>query len=487
MAESRRYFLLSLAMAVAFASAAGTAKIEAEEVFEAKLEAEDLFEAKIKAEDLFEVKIKAEDLFEAKIKAEDLFEAKIEAEDLFKAKIGAEDLFEDKIEAEELFEGDIRLTPEQRAMLEERKAIPDLAYRWPEAEDGFPRVLYRFQDDMVNRPAIMDAINHWEEETCIRFELTSAEETRPHLQFLKSNGCWSFIGMLQQPGQKIAIGDGCDNRGLIAHEIGHAIGFYHEQSRSDRDEHVNIHMENVIPHLQKNFDKYVDDNFSVPYDLSSDMHYTSNSFTIEGKLTISTKDPLAQELIGQRFGLSHYDKLLANRMYSCIPKWLVTCGLESDPCQNDGYLRSDCICACRSGTSGNFCEIVTQDYHDSMISSCSQNVTSEGNVTSPNYPNNYPPGTKCVKWIQAPKCHFVNITFSSFEMYGQSSQCDGHNCCFFDFLEIRTDDLYNGDVYCGTDITPGTSFTSKGHQLVLFFRGGDWSLFRLVSNSGFCP
>lgn len=64
--------------------------------------------------------------------------------------------------------------------------------------------------------------------------------------------------------------------GTVAHEVGHAIGFKHEQSRPDRDSHVKVNEENVISSKLHNFDKYPDtylDDKGVPYDYTSNMHY----------------------------------------------------------------------------------------------------------------------------------------------------------------------------------------------------------------------
>ena len=36
----------------------------------------------------------------------------------------------------------------------------------------------------------------------------------------------------------------------------HAVGFFHEQSRPDRDEHVTINLGNVVKGMKHNFMKY---------------------------------------------------------------------------------------------------------------------------------------------------------------------------------------------------------------------------------------
>lgn len=48
-------------------------------------------------------------------------------------------------------------------------------------------------------------------------------------------------------GQNISIGDRCDTKAIVEHELLHALGFYHEQSRSDRDDYVQILWDQIIP------------------------------------------------------------------------------------------------------------------------------------------------------------------------------------------------------------------------------------------------
>lgn len=59
--------------------------------------------------------------------------------------------------------------------------------------------------------------------------------------------CWSYIGRVywRKEGQELSLGERCNSKRIVMHELMHAIGFWHEQSRPDRDEHVEILWENI--------------------------------------------------------------------------------------------------------------------------------------------------------------------------------------------------------------------------------------------------
>ena len=65
----------------------------------------------------------------------------------------------------------------------------------------------------------------------------------------------------------------------MTHEIGHAIGFFHEQSRPDRDNYVTIHYENIEDDAYGEFKKHGAQMLTtnnIPYDHASIMHYGSH-------------------------------------------------------------------------------------------------------------------------------------------------------------------------------------------------------------------
>lgn len=61
---------------------------------------------------------------------------------------------------------------------------------------------------------------------------------------LCSNVCKSHIGK-KGGKQLLSLGSGCKNRGHVTHELMHALGFFHEHTRPDRDKFVKILWNNI--------------------------------------------------------------------------------------------------------------------------------------------------------------------------------------------------------------------------------------------------
>lgn len=75
------------------------------------------------------------------------------------------------------------------------------------------------------------------------------------------------------------------SKGTVLHEVMHAAGFYHEQCRSDRDQFIKIHEENILPGRKSQFQIEPGLTQST-YDYCSIMHYSSMAFSKNGQPTI---------------------------------------------------------------------------------------------------------------------------------------------------------------------------------------------------------
>lgn len=103
--------------------------------------------------------------------------------------------------------------------------------------------------------------------------------------------------------------------GATIHEIGHAIGLFHEQTRHDRDEYVEIVWDNIGPSERFNFEKHskVVGTDTGPYDFGSIMHYGPTAFSANGEKTIVRRD--GKDFQEQREGLSDIDLMGIEAMY----------------------------------------------------------------------------------------------------------------------------------------------------------------------------
>ncbi|XP_014665613.1 PREDICTED: blastula protease 10-like [Priapulus caudatus] len=267
-----------------------------------------------------------------------------------------------------LIEGDIRIrVTEMEEILEsleeerrrKRKIFSDSFSRW----DVSNPITYKFKEEAYNsRQKIMirQALEHLSSQTCIQFN-EAANPSGDFIMFVKEKGCWSYVGRSGGE-QSVSIDDGCFRLGTIVHEVSHALGFIHEQSRPERDDFVKIIKQNIMNLQQTNFLKYPGSetrNYGVPYDYTSVMHYSGTAFSKDpldlNRITIKTIDPLMQTRIGQRVKLSFYDVKIMNLAY-CNGR--CSGGLTDDFCMNGGYRHpTDCnTCTCPTGLTGDKCE-----------------------------------------------------------------------------------------------------------------------------------
>jgi hypothetical protein len=225
----------------------------------------------------------------------------------------------------------------------------------PKFLDGKPRlwlknvVPYTVDPNMPSQQKsdVDKAVTYWRKETNLKFVEYSWTSSKPD-NYVSFTGmtvqqrkelkqiahCSSPIGMRDGKGATIITADSVCSLGNIKHEIGHAVGLYHEQSRDDRDKYIKIDWNNLVSDRWKKQYCIVSKNEATHkggYDYYSIMHYRPYLIAEDDekdcprKQTISDKvvcpifevlDPTVDtSRIGQREGLSDLDRSGIDQLY----------------------------------------------------------------------------------------------------------------------------------------------------------------------------
>ncbi|XP_039470178.1 bone morphogenetic protein 1-like isoform X2 [Oreochromis aureus] len=275
------------------------------------------------------------------------------------------------------------------------------------------------------RAIFRQAMRHWEKHTCVTFTERTTEESYIVFTY-RPCGCCSYVGRRGGGPQAISIGKNCDKFGIVVHELGHVIGFWHEHTRPDRDEHVSIIRDNIQQGQEYNFLKMEPgevDSLGEVYDFGSIMHYARNTFsrgifldTILPRYDVNGVRPS----IGQRTKLSKGDIAQACKLYKCAK-----CG-ES-----------------------------LQD--------------SSGNFSSPGFPNGYSAYTHCVWRISVTPGEKIVLNFTSMDLFRS-------HLCWYDHVEVRDGFWRKAPLkgrFCG-DTLPAQIISTDSRLWIEFRSSSSW-------------
>ncbi len=188
----------------------------------------------------------------------------------------------------------------------------------PWANNFWPNgiVPYEFDNNVTNanRIAMRAAMGEWSAVAQVTFNEFGCDIFYcVHIQ--NSNENSSAVG--RQFGRQTINIFNWNFRFIMAHELSHTLGFWHEQSRTDRNTYVTINYGNIIPGEEHNFDIANGSGRYGPYDYDSVMHYGRRDFSRNGMDTITVlQNPgFWQDRIGQRDHLSRFDALITGFIY----------------------------------------------------------------------------------------------------------------------------------------------------------------------------
>nr|XP_042905914.1 astacin-like metalloprotease toxin 5 [Parasteatoda tepidariorum] len=217
------------------------------------------------------------------------------------------------IENPDLFGGDI-LGIENK---EDKNAVIKKIQLWPKGV-----VPYKKDPGLhstIENYVLQASFGHYKKHTCINFVLWTNETD--YIYLFPGDGCYSYVGKVGGK-QPVSLGRGCGWSGTIIHELGHAIGFYHEQNRSDRDDYLTIIWGNIPNGMEDQFFKLksYENRLLSSFDYDSIMLYGSYAFTKDRKSNLKTMTGINGRFLTDvvsKTQMSKSDIRRVNRLYDC--------------------------------------------------------------------------------------------------------------------------------------------------------------------------
>jgi hypothetical protein len=232
----------------------------------------------------------------------------------------------------------------QRALVVASPFPDDLDLYW---QGGI--VPYQFDAAVTadNQNRMLKAMRTWESVAGVRFR-PKTEDDDDCIHIHNGTGNSSYVGR-QRGAQEVEIAS-WGVHGVLLHELGHALGFFHTHSRSDRDNFVQIEFGNIQAGQTDQFEVETDALIYGPYDFGSVMHYDRCAFSVSCAAgtscncvleTITVLPPFSaqwQTVIGQRVRLSEWDGRLMSFLYPFGDWRFVDQAFTGSP-QNGTFLR----------------------------------------------------------------------------------------------------------------------------------------------------
>jgi hypothetical protein len=224
-----------------------------------------------------------------------------------------------KTVAFEVVEGDLAVAygdvilgkVEQGATLRNGRYEPPALQLWER-----PEIPYAINPELPNPARVQAAIDYFNQHTPVSF-VPYANQADAIVFEQGEEHCYSALG--RQGGlQPIRLSAGCQTQEIL-HEMMHALGFVHEQSRPDRDQYVQVLWDNIEEKYQPQFaivpDSLMEAERGTSFDYRSIMLYRPDAFAARPGLTTLQPQAGRPAIEPAAQGLSDSDIQRLKRLY----------------------------------------------------------------------------------------------------------------------------------------------------------------------------